>query len=179
MVSRASPCYVNPHIAALCLCEQDDLVQINAKREVVLNKLRDAGQFNVESGSGHEMVDQEQGAEPAAIQTQSVLSKTDKLNAELLKLNQEIFSRQKIRRSCTGSAFITFRSTQAALIFLRNHVTNHNLAGDFKADDEEKTKNEKEYEKIALCARFSALYFLFICFCSITHFVEQGRQFCP
>ena len=170
---------MNPHIAALCSCEQDDLVQINAKREAVLEKLRDAGQFNVESNSGHEMVDQEQGAEPAAIQTQSVLSKTDKLNAELLKLNQEIFSRQKIRRSCTGSAFITFRSTQAALIFLRNHVTNHNLAGEFKTNDEEKTKNEKEYEKIALYARFSALHFLFIYFRSITHFVEQGRQFCP
>jgi hypothetical protein len=106
---------------------QDDLVKITTKRDSIIETLRRTGQFDQAMHLTEISTDSSQPSEHLQSDNQPALSKTDKLQAELLKLNQEILQRQKIRRSCTGSAFVTFRSTQAALTFLRCHVTNHDL----------------------------------------------------
>lgn len=106
---------------------QDDLVQITTKRDSIIETLRRTGQFDQAINLTEISTDSSRPSEHSQSDKQPTLAKADKLQAELLKLNQEILQRQKIRRSCTGSAFVTFRSTEAALTFLRCHVTNHDL----------------------------------------------------
>jgi hypothetical protein len=122
---------------------QDDLVQVTNQRDALITKLRDIGEFEP-SFSNMSSVE-EASSEASRHSSSDTLigrSATEKLSAELYRLNQEIIARQKIRRSCTGSAFVTFRSTDAALKFLRHHVTNHNL-GDSSLPQEAEDKYEK------------------------------------
>jgi hypothetical protein len=123
---------------------QDDLVQITNQRDALITKLRDIGEFEP-SFSNMSSVE-EASSETSRLSSDSLIgrSATEKLSAELFRLNQDIIARQKIRRSCTGSAFVTFRSTDAALKFLRNHVTNHNLGGTSLTQEA-----EDKYEKCA------------------------------
>ncbi len=126
---------------------QDDLVRITQKRDEIIEKLRGIGQFDsstrlTENGLNADST-QHSESEPS-------LTKADKLHAELMKFNSEIVSRQKIHRSCTGSAFVTFRSTEAALTFLRSHVTNHGLGASFARQG-----NVDNCEKIALNGIFA------------------------
>jgi hypothetical protein len=130
---------------------QNDLVKITKKRNDIIENLRDDGQFDDTVHLSTIQTDTVDAGEASAPkEAQSVVSKSEKMNAELFKLNQEILSRQRIRRSCTGSAFVTFRSTEAALTFLRCHVTNHNLAGEFKY-----VEGDENLEKIALNGIFA------------------------
>lgn len=133
---------------------QNDLVNITKKRNEIIETLRDQGQFD-ESTVHMTSIETDSSSSssrsaPKEAESEKVMNKTEKLNAELFKLNQEILSRQRIRRSCTGSAFVTFRSTEAALTFLRCHVSNHNLAGEFKSFE-----GDEHLEKIALNGIFA------------------------
>lgn len=133
---------------------QNDLVHITKQRNEIIETLRDNGQFDennvhltsIETGTGESAP----VPPPTELESEKAVSTTEKLNAELFKLNQEILARQRIRRSCTGSAFVTFRSTEAALTFLRCHVINHNLAGEFKH-----VEGAENCEKIALNGIFA------------------------
>ena len=126
---------------------QDDLVQITNKRDALITKLRDIGEFEPSFSNMSSI--EEGSSEASRLRSKSSdtligRSPTEKLSAELYRLNQDIIARQKIRRSCTGSAFVTFRSTDAALKFLRNHVTNHNLGSSSLTQEA-----EDKYEKCA------------------------------
>jgi hypothetical protein len=125
---------------------QDDLVQITNRRDALIAKLRDIGEFepSFSNLSQIDVTPESTGSSVVGADTLIERSATEKLSAELFKLNQDIIARQKIRRSCTGSAFVTFRSTDAALKFLRHHVMNHNLGGSSSTPEV-----EDKYEKCA------------------------------
>jgi hypothetical protein len=114
---------------------QDDLVQVTKERDQVIEKLRESGHLDNSDVMTEISTSSAEGRSSNTQEKAGVLSKAEKLSQKLFELNQEIVSRQKIRRSCTGGAFITFRSTQAAITFLRCHVKNHNLSSSFSESD--------------------------------------------